>query len=216
MTDARDVVAGVMDAFASVPGAAVGSAALLALLALALGWIAGRPARRAARWRQRRGRADLEAARRIEDPARLFGFLRGRDPYVFEDLVLHAFRDAGARVRFSERKSGDGGIDGEIRSGGRRYAMQAKRYSGAIEPGHVRAFADVLRRRRRRYAGGVFVHTGRTKQGSRDALEGAPIAMVSGDRLIDLVRGRGEVSEWLPGPPGAGGRARPGKRRDGE
>ena len=121
--------------------------------------------------------------------ARMFGYLRKIDALSFEELVLQAFVDMGWRVRRGVRYSGDGGVDGHVRLPGDPYwtAIQCKRYSSAIDPRHVREFAALVYPRR-----GLFIHTGRTGQQSREA-QGAAVLMVSGDRLVALIAGRLDV-----------------------
>ena len=118
-------------------------------------------------------------------PARVFGYLRKIDPLSFEELVLQSFVDMGWRVRRGTRYSGDGGVDGHVRLPFDHYwtAIQCKRYSSAIDPTHVREFAEIVYPLR-----GLFVHTGRTGEQSREA-RGENVLMVSGDRLIALING---------------------------
>lgn len=150
--------------------------------------------------RRNRARRDLHRLRSMDDNREAFLFLRRVDPLVFEDLVLIAYADTGAGVEYTLRKSGDGGIDGEISFRGQRFAMQAKRYSGRIEPDHVRRFSELVTARGDRYAGGVLVHTGRTGPAAWKALESANVQMVSGQRLIALLKGAGPTETWLPLP----------------
>ncbi len=154
--------------------------------------------------RRRRAHKDLERLRRIDDNREAFLLLREIDPLVFEDLVMAAYADTGADVRYTLHKYRDGGIDGEILHRGQRYAMQAKRYRGRIDPGQVRQFVDLVRARGDRYAGGVLVHSGRTGNAAWTALDAGPVRMVSGQRLLALIRGAGPPETWLPRPGGAG------------
>ena len=124
----------------------------------------------------------------LQEPSgapRVFGYLRKIDPLSFEELVLQSFVDMGWRVRRGTRYSGDGGIDGHVRMPGDHYwtAIQCKRYASAIDPTHVREFTEIVYPLR-----GLFIHTGRTGQQSRDA-RGDNVLMVSGDRLVALIRG---------------------------
>ncbi|MCY4590031.1 MAG: restriction endonuclease [Alphaproteobacteria bacterium] len=154
--------------------------------------------------RQRRARRDLERLRLIDDNREAFLQLRELDPLVFEDLVLAAYADTGASVQYTLHKYRDGGIDGEILHRGQRYAMQAKRYRGRIDPGQVRQFVDLVRARGDRYAGGVLVHSGRTGSAAWTALDAGSVRMVSGQGLLALIRGAGPPETWLPRPGGAG------------
>lgn len=141
---------------------------------------------------RRRIRAARRALRKIRpwlcEPSgspRVFGYLRKVDALSFEELVLQCFVDMGWRVRRGTRYSGDGGVDGHVRLPFDHYwtAIQCKRYSSAIDPTHVREFAEIVYPLR-----GLFVHTGRTGQQSHQA-RGESVTMVSGDRLIALING---------------------------
>ena len=121
-------------------------------------------------------------------PARVFGYLRKIDALAFEELVLQSFVDMGWKVKRGTRYSGDGGIDGHVRLPGQRRwtPIQCKRYASAINPAHVRAFAELVFPNQ-----GLFVHTGRTGDQSRVAAVG--VVFISGQRLADLVAGRLEL-----------------------
>ena len=118
---------------------------------------------------------------------RVFGYLRKIDPLAFEELVLEAFRRSGVRVKRGRRYSGDGGVDGHVLHAGRWCPVQCKRYKSAINPEHVHDFSCIVEHTR---AGrGYFVHCGRTGDASWEARSTA-VQMISGHRLIDLLRGR--------------------------
>ena len=153
---------------------------------------------------RRRARRDLARLRAIDDNREAFLLIREIDPLVFEDLVLAAYADAGASVRYTLHKYRDGGIDGEILYQGRRFAMQAKRYRGRIDAGQVRRFVDLVRARGDRYAGGVLVHSGRTGNAVWTALDAGQVKVVSGQRLLALIRGAGPPETWLPRREGTG------------
>jgi restriction system protein len=145
-------------------------------------------------WREwtlpRSHRRRIRSARRVlakidgwEAP-RIFGYLRKIDPLAFEELTLEAFARSGHRIKRGRRYSGDGGIDGHVWYGARWTPIQCKRYSSAINPTHVRAFAALVYPRQ-----GFFVHTGRTGPQSRQ--EAAGVTFISGQKLIDLIKGNG-------------------------
>lgn len=143
-------------------------------------------------WRHRR---NIRRARRVIrrvgslDDRAVIVYLRKIDPYVFEEVVLEAFRRKGWTVYHNRRYSGDGGIDGRIRRGRRTYIVQCKRYSGHIRVSDVRSFAIQCRVREVR---GAFVHTGHTGKSSRDvAAEYPELEIWSGSRLAELIRGNG-------------------------
>ena len=112
-------------------------------------------------------------------------YLRKVNPYVFEELVLTAFEKHGYKVRRNRRYSGDGGIDGRLRKGLRRYVVQCKRYSSYVNPEDVRQFVELCERSGRK---GFFVHTGKTGRASKVAAGGGgPVTIISGDRLCRLM-----------------------------
>ena len=118
--------------------------------------------------------------------ARALGYLRKIDPLVFEELILTAIEEDNVQVRRNFRYTGDGGVDGEITYGGQRVLIQAKRYSSHIQRAHVQAFASVCAAHS---ALGLFLHTGRTGEGSRGAITeaGDRVQIVSGRRLIEFL-----------------------------
>ena len=150
-------------------------------------WLRERHLPRSHRRRIRSARRVLAKISDWEAP-RVFGYLRKIDPLAFEELTLEAFARSGHRIKRGRRYSGDGGIDGHVWLDGRWTPIQCKRYSSAINPAHVAAFAALVRR----HGGtGFFVHTGRTGPQSRKEADGTTFVFISGQRLIDLVQGRG-------------------------
>lgn len=142
------------------------------------------------RWRRRQAREMLAqfCGRDRDQPAVLhFSRLRSMDALAFEELLLEAFERRGFRVIRNQRYSGDGGIDGQVVIAGRTWLIQAKRYTSAIRPEHVRDFTALCSRHGQP---GLFIHTGRTGGQSREALAGlADIEIISGQRLLALLTG---------------------------
>ena len=128
--------------------------------------------------------------------ARALGYLRKIDPLAFEELILTAIEHDNIRVVRNLRYSGDGGVDGELAYGGQRVLIQAKRYSSHIQRAHVAAFASVCAAHS---ALGLFVHTGRTGEGSRGAATeaGGRVVIVSGHRLIEFLTQSGRARAHL-------------------
>lgn len=119
---------------------------------------------------------------------RMLGYLRKIDPYVFEELILTVLDRQGIIVTRNASYSGDGGLDGEFCYEGGRFLVQAKRYKGAINTGHVEAFARLIDTRRA--DGGLFIHTGRTPSGAYKQMgRYGNITLVSGGKLAALIRG---------------------------
>lgn len=156
-------------------GIAVAAPTLLALLWKALfGYHA----------RMRREAKDIW--RRIQKTASdrdVFILLRAMEPFAFEELVVRSLRKHGYRAWHGSRYTGDGGIDGWVRFSHEKHPIQDKRYSGAINPQHVREFSRLCCSRG---VTGLFIHTGTTGNASRDAA--VNVRIISGRLLIDLVR----------------------------
>lgn len=82
-------------------------------------------------------------------------------PFVFEELLLHCGTDCGWRV-IRSCYTHDGGIDGTFFDElGGKFLVQAKRYSGDIDPEHLLKFSEAVSRDKEAI-GGVFMHTGST------------------------------------------------------
>lgn len=128
--------------------------------------------------------------------ARALGYLRKIDPLAFEELILTAIEDDNVKVRRNLCYSGDGGIDGELTHRGQRVLIQAKRYSAHIQRAHVAAFASVCAAQS---ALGLFVHTGRTGEGSRGVATeaGGHVVIVSGHRLVEFLTRAGQARAHL-------------------
>lgn len=140
-------------------------------------------------WRHKRMQAAahraLVALDRIEHAGQKLAYLRALGPFVFEELLLNAYARRGHSIRRNRRYTGDGGVDGSVLIDGRLFLIQAKRYSGPIDPSHVREFVEIVRRRRCR---GVFCHTGRTGPSARRIVASAPeIHLLSGATLLRLL-----------------------------
>ena len=141
-------------------------------------------------WKHKRKRNSAKrVAKKIQEmqnPGRIFGYLRKIDPFVFEEMLLDAFHDCGIQVVRNARYSGDGGVDGHIIVDGRKIPIQAKRYKKHINKDHMRQFSEVVRRSGAPF--GLFIHTGLTGKGSYEVAGQGSIVIVSGERLIRLLR----------------------------
>lgn len=112
-----------------------------------------------------------------------FGFLRYTDPFVFEEMILTAFKHAGFKIKRNKRYTGDGGIDGVIFINGQRILIQAKRYKAHINAAHVTAFQTICKKQG---CHGLFIHTGKTgKQSWRNREK--VVDIISGERMLDLL-----------------------------
>lgn len=150
----------------------------------------------------RHSRRVLRAVRGFKEPAvgaRCLAYLRAVDPLVFEEVVLSALEDAGLLVLRGRRYSGDGGVDGLVWLPDRGwYAVQSKRYRQHVCLAHVCAFGDAIAGGS--YDGGLFVHTGRSGAALYPHMDAARIGLLSGDRLLRLVRDR--ILEYRERPQG--------------
>jgi restriction system protein len=120
----------------------------------------------------------------------VIGSLRRVDPFVFEELLLHCFKDSGYQVVRNQRYTGDDGIDGRVYRDGKLYLVQAKRYAGLIDAAQLREFENTVGRYSA--AGGFFVHTGRTGDTAKAvSRQQGQVTLLSGIGLVDFVLGRG-------------------------
>lgn len=126
----------------------------------------------------------LKQLKRIDTPEHKICFLRGVDPFVFEEMILTALKKDGHKIIRNKKYTGDGGIDGQVFIKGKHYLIQAKRYKAHINAAHVREFAQICKRRN---AHGLFVHTGRTGKQAAQNARAANMLMISGDRLLKML-----------------------------
>jgi restriction system protein len=157
---------------------------------LALAFIALSPRtvsqRRHIRYQKQAARALLRLTQLRDDAARIT-WLRKMNPYVFEEMLLTAMSRQGLRIQRNAQYSGDGGADGQVWINGQRWLIQAKRYSATINAAHVSAFGLLTETER---ASGLFVHTGRTGEVSREAFLRYPgLRLISGQQLLRLLAG---------------------------
>lgn len=118
--------------------------------------------------------------------ARAFGYLRCVHPNAFEELVLHAFEEAGLAVWRNARYTGDGGVDGMVHYPQFGWLpIQSKRFSAHIRAKDVAEFGQLIGNRWRY---GLFVHVGRTGKvvWGRAAID--RVQVVSGMRLLRLLK----------------------------
>lgn len=137
---------------------------------------------------QAKAEAILKEIQSKERPdGQVIEYLRTINPYVFEELVLSAFKRKGYKIRRNRRYSGDGGIDGRMSHNGVSYIIQCKRYKGHIHQPDVETFAKICCKKK---AKGFFVHTGKTGEASRQtARRSDEIEIISGNRLVHLLKG---------------------------
>lgn len=121
----------------------------------------------------------------ITRPSQQFAYLRKINPFTFEEMILEAFELRGYPVKRNHRYTGDGGIDGQVWINNELHIIQAKRYTGHINPSHVKQFSTLVVQHRCK---GLFVHTGKTGRASRTAAQIDPsVSIISGETLLDLL-----------------------------
>lgn len=127
----------------------------------------------------------LKKVNSFQYPGQKINYLRKIDPFVFEEFLLSAFRNRGFKIRRNKRYTGDGGIDGIVFDpAGKKYLVQAKRYSSYINPEHVKTFQELVLKTKSH--GGFFIHTGKTGKASYLHLQ-KNIKIISGNVLLDLI-----------------------------
>ncbi|MGM9798675.1 MAG: restriction endonuclease [Parabacteroides sp.] len=139
---------------------------------------------------QRRRKKAKKVANKLKtftEGGQILTYLRKIDPFVFEEMLLNAFEACGYKAIRNKRYTGDGGIDGQIIYQDKRIPVQAKRYKNHINKAHMVAFTEVTQKRKAPF--GLFIHTGQTGKGSYEvATSSTPILIISGDRLIRLLK----------------------------
>lgn len=125
-----------------------------------------------------------EIHKQEQGDARVIAYLRKINPFVFEELILLAFKEHGFPVIPNKRYTGDGGIDGQVNVYGSTWPIQAKRYSKHVKKSHVDQFARLINEKS--YHGGIFIHTGRTGKEVRDTYRNGTLIILSGSVLVDL------------------------------
>lgn len=120
---------------------------------------------------------------KIPSPQKKMAYIRKVDPFVFEELILTAFKLSGHKIKRNKRYTGDGGIDGQVWIDNQLFLVQAKRYKGSINPAHVTEFSRIVRNHPS--AQGLFIHTGRT--GLQSKKNAKNVFFISGSKLIELL-----------------------------
>lgn len=127
----------------------------------------------------------LQNAQFKEQPSRVFAYVRTIDPFVFEELLLAAFKSRGLKVIHNKRYTGDGGIDGIVILPTRqRIAIQAKRYQNHINSAHLKDFALAIKNHQ--CQGGFFIHSGKSGQAVYQNIP-ENIMLISGTNLHRLL-----------------------------
>jgi len=117
----------------------------------------------------------------------VFAYLRKIDPFVFEELILTCFKEAGFKIIRNKKYTGDGGIDGRVIIDGALYLIQCKRYQNHIDRRDVEDLDHKVAQHQAKM--GLFVHTGRTGKAARE-WRYSRVNMISGQRLLTLLQGK--------------------------
>lgn len=158
-------------------------AVLLISLYLCIVLFLPRKRRYGQRWRIISANRALLTLSRIHSPAQQLSYVRKVDPFVFEEMLLTAFKRLGYKIKRNTAYTGDGGIDGQVRINGQWMLVQAKRYRGYISASDVTAFSRLCAKSKSK---GYFIHTGLTgKQSHVNA--GKNVRIISGDALLDML-----------------------------
>lgn len=145
---------------------------------------------------QKKAARALTRLPQLRDDAARMVWLRKMNPYVFEEMLLTALARQGLRIRRNTTYSGDGGVDGQVWINGHRWLIQAKRYGATISAAHVSALGQLAEKEGCR---GLFIHTGRTGDVSRDTFRCYPgLSLVSGQTLLMLLSGDRRWMRCIP------------------
>lgn len=143
-------------------------------------------------WKIKKKRRNIQKGKDIilklntfDNDGSIISYLRKIDPYVFEELLLTCLESQGYTIKRNKRYSNDGGIDGKAYKDDITYLIQAKRYKGYVSAEHLNKFLNLVNEAKCR---GLFIHTGKTGQATYHKYREEYIEIVSGDKLIELLR----------------------------
>lgn len=82
------------------------------------------------------------------DGARIY-YLKKIDHFVFEELILSAFKKRGYFIKRNKRYTGDGGVDGIVYdSQNHEYLVQCKRYKSYVSKQDILDFQKLILERK--------------------------------------------------------------------
>lgn len=138
----------------------------------------------------------IEISKQNNPEARILGYLRKINPFVFEELILCVIEDSNVRITRNTRYTGDGGIDGICHLKEGRVIIQCKRYSSYINQKHVRELTDKVSTGNHYL--GVFVHTGKTGEKSKTVVnEARNVIFISGSDLVKIILGTKDIQAHI-------------------
>lgn len=127
---------------------------------------------------------------------KIINYLRKINPYVFEEMILTVIEDSNIRIIRNTRYSGDGGVDGIFKLKKGNVLIQCKRYSNYISHKDVTRLCQSVKNDK--YYMGIFVHTGKTGKGAKEASkEDNNILFISGSLLVDLILGKLNMAKYI-------------------
>lgn len=135
-------------------------------------------------YNQEKGDKILEKINSFEFDGQKINYLKKIDPFVFEEIILTAFKNKGFKIKRNKKYTGDGGIDGIVFYNNQKYLVQAKRYKNHINNQHVEEFSNLCLENKCK---GYFVHTGKTgKKSNHIQQHSGHIKIISGSKLLNL------------------------------
>ena len=131
----------------------------------------------------------LSKIQTFESHGSIISYLRKVNPFVFEEIILDCFEQKKWRVVRNKRYTGDGGSDGRVISpDNKQFLIQAKRYSGYINPKHINDF-NLAVNSDKKATSGFFIHTGKTGGLSKKiTAQLTNIEIISGTKLVELIK----------------------------
>jgi restriction system protein len=110
--------------------------------------------------------------------------LRSLEPDQFQYFIWHLFDRIGFVIDKTPM-SADGGVDGFATRNGHRFALQIKRYKGAIGSPQLRDFFGAMQHAK--VLGGIIITTSNFTVPAVAFADKKPIILVTGEMLIDLI-----------------------------
>jgi restriction system protein len=136
----------------------------------------------------KKGKQILKTINKLEHSGQKINYLKKINPYVFEELLLSAFKNKGFKIKRNKKYSGDGGIDGKVYNDQGLFLIQAKRYKDYIRKNQIDEFKIAIIKNMA--IGGYFIHTGKTSPELMSYSKDREIEIISGNKLIDLLNNK--------------------------
>ncbi|GAA4277550.1 restriction endonuclease [Aquimarina mytili] len=134
----------------------------------------------------RKGKQIIQKINTFDHPGQKINYLKKIDPFVFEELLLSAFKNKGFKIVRNKRYTGDGGIDGVLYDQqNNKIVLQAKRYSNYINRQHLKDFERIIALKKA--TKGYFVHTGKSSPDTRKLFFSSKIEIIGGSKLLELL-----------------------------